>query len=51
MYKIKDVADLLKVNYITIIRAIYSEKIKAIKVGNRWRIPQEEYERVKREGI
>ena len=32
-------------------RLILQGKIKAIKIGTKWRIPQEEFERVKSEGV
>ena len=35
----------------TIYRAIAAHKIKAVKAGNRWRIPRGELARVAREGL
>ena len=44
-----EVADELRVTVVTIKRMIYEGKIKAFKVGNRWRIPQEEIDRITKE--
>lgn len=46
-----ELAKELKVSRITIFRAIYCGKIKAIKIGNGWRVSEEEVERIKREGF
>ena len=32
-------------------KLILQNKIKAIKIGTRWRISQQEFERVKKEGV
>jgi excisionase family DNA binding protein len=47
---VQEIAKEFGVNEITIKRMIYSKKIKAIKFGNKWRIPEEEYERLRGEG-
>lgn len=51
-YRTKDnVFDALNVSLPTIFRAIYSGKIKAVKMGKGWRVSEEEVERIKREGF
>lgn len=47
---IRQVADLLGLNYVTVMRYIHTNKLRAIKRGGRWRIEREEYERFLREG-
>lgn len=51
MLTIKEVAENLKVCQMTVFRAIYSGKIKAVKMGKGWRVSKEEVERIKREGF
>jgi excisionase family DNA binding protein len=48
---VQEIAKEFGVNEITVKRMIYSKKIKAIKIGNSWRIPNEEFERIKKEGV
>lgn len=45
-----ELAAALNVTRESITRALRAKKIKGIRVGIDWRIPQEEYERVIREG-
>lgn len=51
MWTIKDLAQYLKVDYTTIYDRIIAKKIKAVKFGCQWRIPEEEIERLKKEGF
>jgi excisionase family DNA binding protein len=48
---VQEVAKEFGVNEITIKRMIYDKKIVAIKIGHRWRIPDEEFQRMKKEGV
>lgn len=45
-YTVQEAADLLRVSYNTIRRQIKSGSIYAAKVGNRYRIPRPELERL-----
>ena len=51
MWTIKDLAQYLKVDYTTIYDRVIAKKIKAVKFGCQWRIPEEEIERLKKEGF
>lgn len=51
MKSINDVAKAFGLSRNTIINMIGKKKIKAIKYGKQWRISEEEYERMKKEGI
>jgi len=51
MLSIKDVADALNINPMTVFRYIQKGRIKAVKVGRDWRISAEELERIKKEGM
>ena len=51
MLSIKDVADALNLNPMTVFRYIKKGRIKAVKVGRDWRIESVELERIKKEGI
>lgn len=51
MLKVKEIADILKVNPMTIFRALKDKRINGIKIGNVWRINEEEVERIKKEGF
>lgn len=51
MLTVKDVADALKVHEMTIFRYLQKGKIKGIKIGNVWRISQDELQRIMREGL
>jgi len=42
-YTVDEVAKILKVSRRTILRLIYSKQIKAVKIGNRWRIPHQDF--------
>lgn len=50
MKTIKELSEILRLNRNTIWRLIKKGKIKAVKVANKYRIPDEEVERIKREG-
>lgn len=50
MYTIEEVAETFKVSISLIRRLVFEGKIKAVKVGEVWRITEEEVERIKREG-
>ena len=45
-YKPEEVADILKVNYLTVLRRIRSGKLKAVKLGKGYRIEAKELERM-----
>lgn len=47
----KELAEEFRVAESTIKRKIYAGKIKAIKIGRDWKIPEEEFERLKKEGV
>ena len=51
MWTIKDLADYFKVDYTTVYDRVIAKRINAIKAGVQWRIPEEEVERLKREGF
>lgn len=51
MLTIDEVAQILKVHRMTILRHIYRKDIKAVKTGQSWRISEEELEKIKREGF
>lgn len=42
-YTVDEVAELLKVSRRTVLKLIYSKQIKAVKIGNRWRIPLQDF--------
>jgi len=50
-YTLNEVAKTLRVSLRTIYRYIKSGKLKAVKINGRWRVPPEEFERIKGEGI
>jgi len=45
-YTVREVAQMLRFDKMTIYRWIKSGKIKAVKINNRWLIPAEEVERI-----
>ena len=51
MYTTTELAKSLNISLPTIFRAIYSGKIKAVKMGKGWRISEDELERIKKEGF
>lgn len=51
MLSIRDVADALNINPMTVFRYIKKGIIKAVKVGRDWRIELAELERIKKEGM
>jgi DNA (cytosine-5)-methyltransferase 1 len=42
-YTVDEVAEILKISRRTVLKLIYEKKIKAIKIGNRWRIPAQDF--------
>lgn len=44
---VQEVAKEFGVNEITIKRMIYKKKLMAIKIGSRWKITEEEFQRLK----
>lgn len=48
MLGIKSVAEILGINKMTVFRMIHDGRIKAVKIGNLWKITEEEVERIKR---
>ena len=51
MWTIQDLADFFKVDYTIIYDRVIAKKINAVKAGIQWRIPEEEVERLKKEGF
>ena len=51
MLTIQDVADVFRVRYLTVWKAIQEKKIKVVRVGRAYRISEEELERLKKEGF
>lgn len=51
MLTIKDVAKILKLHELTVYRHIVSGKIRAVKVGKKYRIQEDELQRIMREGM
>lgn len=49
-YLSKELAEVLRIDERAITRYIRAGKIKAVKVGNYWRIPAEEYNRIIKNG-
>lgn len=50
MRTVQELADACKLSKITISRLCRSGKIRAIRIGGSWRIPDDEFERVLKEG-
>jgi len=48
---VNDIANYLKIHINTVFRYIKQGKIKAIKIGGIWRVSEEEFERIKKEGV
>ena len=46
-YSIKDFAKIFDFHQQTIVRMIQRKELDAIKIANRWRIPQSEMDRIK----
>lgn len=46
----QELANACKISNITINRLCRSGKIKAVRIGNSWRIPDSEFDRVLKEG-
>ncbi|HHC19361.1 MAG TPA: DNA-binding protein, partial [Euryarchaeota archaeon] len=42
LYKVSEVASMLNVHRVTILRWICDKKIRAIRIGKLWMIPEEE---------
>lgn len=51
MLTIKDVAKILKLHEMTVYRYVVSGKIKSVKFGNKYRISEEELEKLKKVGL
>jgi excisionase family DNA binding protein len=47
---IEEVSKILKISYRSAWLMVVAGKIKAIRVGNQWRISEDEIERIKKEG-
>lgn len=50
MHTIQELADALKISYRSAWLKVKAGKIKCIRVGNKWRISDEEFSRVLKEG-
>lgn len=46
LYKVSEVARMLNVHRVTVLRWICDKKIKAIRIGKLWMIPEEEIRRL-----
>ena len=51
LYLIKEVANELNCSYRTVQAYIYDKKIKAIKIGGKWQVSQEELDYIKKNGL
>jgi excisionase family DNA binding protein len=51
MYKLKEVAAMLRISYVFLFNKVKQGKVKAIKIGGAWRIMQDEVDRILKEGI
>lgn len=50
MFTLKEVAEKLRVSYLTVYKAVQDGRIKAVKIGRDYRVTEEEVERIKKEG-
>ncbi len=50
-YKLSEVMAVLGVTRVTLYNYIKAGKVKAVKVGAQWRIPQTEYNRLLKNGV
>lgn len=50
MLTIEQVADALQLHKMTVFRYLKCGRIKGVKIGQNWRISEQELERIKREG-
>lgn len=51
MYTVTEVAKALNISKATVFRALQVGKIKGIKIGNIWRVSEEELQRIMKEGF
>lgn len=51
MYTVTEVAGMLRISKATVFRALQVGKIKGIKIGNIWRVSEEELQRIMKEGF
>lgn len=51
MYKLSEVTAALGITRVTIYSYIKAGKVKAVKIGSQWRIPQEEFTRLLEKGV
>ena len=51
MLTVEQLAEALNVHKITIFRYLKSGRIRGVKIGNVWRISEEEVNRIKRVGV
>ena len=50
-YKLSEIMAVLGVTRVTLYNYIKAGKVKAVKVGAQWRIPQAEYNRLLKNGV
>lgn len=50
MYGLKEAAVVLDISYMTLYRLVSKGKVKAVKIGAKIKITDEEIERIKKEG-
>ena len=51
VYNTKDVAEILKMSRVIVLKYLRQGKIKGVKFGNTWRVSNEEIMRIIKEGI
>lgn len=51
VYTVTEVAGMLRISKATVFRALQVGKIKGIKIGNIWRVSEEELQRIMKEGF
>jgi excisionase family DNA binding protein len=51
LYTAPEVADILRVDLRTVYRWIKSDKLRAVKVGRRWRISSDTLKTIKKRGL
>jgi len=45
LYRLSELRKILKISYPTILGYVHSGKLKAVRVGSQWRVPQSEFEK------
>lgn len=50
MYTLYELAEKLRISYTSVVHFVQAGKIKAVKIGRRWFVSEEELNRVMKEG-